>query len=139
MRETIKRTLTFIAELLRTAVNLNSIYEDLEHAKRRIREAETTKDIRVLSDACQALFLVIYNAVSLYLTSKGILPPERHGDRFMKLEELYRVYNEARIVEGTYRDTFNELHVSHYRRTCSVALLKTWLARTENLLKDLKA
>ena len=137
--ESIQHTLTFVAEVLRTAMSINSIYEDLEHAKRRVREAETTKDIRVISDACQALFLVIYNSVSLYLTSKGIVPPERHGDRFRKLEELYSIYDEARTIQGTYRDAFNELHVSHYRRTCSIPLLNAWLTRTESFLKELKA
>ena len=137
-REAIKHTLSYVAELLRMSVSINSIYEDLEHAKRRIREAEETGDIRVLSDACQALFLVIYNSVSLYLTCKGIVPPERHGNRFRKLEELYGAFSEARIVQIIYRDAFDELHVSHYRRTCSVPLLKKWLAKTENFLKELK-
>lgn len=39
-RETIERTLTFVAEMLRTAISFNAICEDLEHAKRRVREAE---------------------------------------------------------------------------------------------------
>jgi len=84
-REAIKHTLTYVAELLRMSMSINSIYEDLNHAKRRIREAEETEDIRVLSEACQALFLAIYNSVSLFLTCKGMVPPERHGDRFRKL------------------------------------------------------
>ena len=138
-RETIERTLNFVAEVLRTAMSFSSICEDLEHAKRRVREAEATGDIRVLSDACQALFLVIYNSVSFYLTSKGMVPPERHGDRFRELEELSSVYNEARTILTTYRDAFNELHVSHYRRTCSIPLLRKWLTKTEGFLEQLKA
>lgn len=137
-REAIKDTLSYVAELLRMSISINSIYEDLEHVKRRIREAEETGNIRVLSDACQALLLVIYNSVSLFLTCKGIVPPERHGNRFRKLEELYGAYSEARIVQSIYRDAFDELHVSHYRRTCSVPLLKKWLAKTENFLNELK-
>jgi hypothetical protein len=54
-RETLDHALTFVAEVLRISVTLRSICENLKHAKRRIQEAEDTRDMRLLSDACQAL------------------------------------------------------------------------------------
>jgi len=49
------------------------------------------------------------------------------------------VYNEARTIISIYRDAFNELDVSHYRRTCSIPLLRKWLTKTETFLEQLKA
>jgi hypothetical protein len=68
-----------------------------------------------------------------------LFPPERHGDRFEKLEKLSNVYSEARSVLSVYKDAFNEFHVPHYRRTCSLPLLKKWLTKTESFIEELRA
>ncbi|MCS4541816.1 MAG: hypothetical protein HY929_05800 [Euryarchaeota archaeon] len=116
--------------------DFNSIRKSFGFSAKLVKDASSSGDPDSIRVACQGLFLVVYDIVGLYLSSKSSLYSPYHKERKEELVKLAEFDSNAMKILREYEDALDELHMlCHYEGRGNVQLLESWVNRVREFLE----
>ena len=116
--------------------DFDSIRKSFEFSVKLAKDALNSSDPDSIRIACQSLFLIVYDIVGLYLSSKSSLYSPYHKERKEGLIKLADFDSNAIKILREYEDALDELHMlCHYEGRGNVQLLESWIKRVGEFLK----